>query len=306
MPPATAALEGGANVRAALEICTAVAEPVPGRPDGLRQHGPRPRRRRGFAGARGAAGAAGAIVPDLPLGEAGGHPRGLHRRRAGAGAARRADHPAGAPGRIAPSPAASSTSSRPSGPPGSATSCPPELAELVAATKAERGGAGCGRLRDRHAGAGRRGRADRRRGDHRQPPGPRRRRGAARRGPPPMRSPSSCARRASPSPDRLRRAWEWSVTLFLALAAMACPTPSGRAVRVAGLVFFGGAADRRRDTRPRAQPKRLASPRLRRGWRSSGGTRPRAPGRGRPPCWPLRGRRAGRRPAPLALRPTRS
>ena len=95
---ATAALEGGANVEAALEICTAVAERLPvvlmvyanmvlahggaeafasprGRGRGRRGDRPRPAARRG-----------------------GGDPRGIHRRRAGAGAACRADDPGRAPG----------------------------------------------------------------------------------------------------------------------------------------------------------------------------------------------------------------
>jgi tryptophan synthase alpha chain len=66
---ATAALEGGANVGAALEICTAVAERLPVvlmvYANMVLAHGGA----EAFAARAVQAGAAGAIVPDLPLGE---------------------------------------------------------------------------------------------------------------------------------------------------------------------------------------------------------------------------------------------
>ena len=186
-----------------------------GRADGLLEHGARPRGAAEFAAAGRAAGAAGAIVPDLPLGEAEDDPRGLHRRRAWRW---------------------SRSSPRPPPPERLGRICAVargfvyvvstvgttgEREELPAAARRPgrrdqgRGrGAGRGRLRHRHSRAGGSGRRGRRRRDHRQPPGPRRRRGRlaarGRRG----RSPSSCARRASPSPDKLPAAWEWSSPSF--------------------------------------------------------------------------------------------
>jgi tryptophan synthase alpha chain len=67
---ATAALEGGANVEAALEICETVADRVPVvlmvYANMVLAHGGA----EAFAARAAEAGAAGAIVPDLPLGEA--------------------------------------------------------------------------------------------------------------------------------------------------------------------------------------------------------------------------------------------
>ena len=61
-------------------------------------------------------------------------------------------------------------------------------------------------------------------------------------------SPPSCARRATPSPGRIARRMGMVVTpLPGARRDDRSPTPSARAARVAGLVFFDGAADRRRD-----------------------------------------------------------
>lgn len=53
-----------------------------------------------------------------------------------------------------------------------------------------------------------------------------------------MRSLSSSARRASPSPGKLSRAMTMPVTFFLALAAMVVSYALGQGGPVAGLVFF--------------------------------------------------------------------
>ena len=239
-----------------------------GRADGLREHGARPRRRGGVRRARRGGRRRGAIVPDLPLGEAE-ESASLHRRRAGAGAAGGADHPGRSAARgSARSPAASSTSSPPSARPASGPSCPAELAELVAATKAEAEvpvavGFGIG-TPAQAAEVGR----DRRRGDHRQPPGARRRRGRARRRRPPRRSASFLQRDARRPrrlrSSRIRRRMGMVVTLFLALAAMTLSYALGQGGPVAGLVFFTRALHRRgdrasRSRRPRARDARPGS-----------------------------------------------
>ena len=125
---ATAALGGRGDAGDGAGGLRVGRRPGPGGADGLREHGPRPRRapRSSPAGAA-AAGAAGAIVPDLPLGEAEDDPRGASPPPGLAlvplvapttlGRAAGADLRRGA--------GASSTSSRPSGRPASATSCRP-------------------------------------------------------------------------------------------------------------------------------------------------------------------------------------
>ena len=99
--------------------------PGPGRADGLREHGARPRRRRGIRAPRRRGRRSRGDRPRPAARGGGGDPRGVHRRRPGAGAAGRADDP----GR----PAGPDLRRRPRlrlrrldrrAPPASATSCP--------------------------------------------------------------------------------------------------------------------------------------------------------------------------------------
>ena len=135
---ATAALEAGATLETALEICEAISDRVPVvfmvYANMVLAHGGAAE----FARRALAAGAAGAIVPDLPLEEAERGADGVRRCGAGAGAAGGADHAGRAAGAdLRGGARASSTSSPPWARPGSGTSCRRQLAELVAATKAE-------------------------------------------------------------------------------------------------------------------------------------------------------------------------
>ena len=186
---ATAALEAGATLESALEVCEAVADRVPvvlmvyanmvlahgGAVEfarraarGRRRRGdrPRPAARGGGGGARGPA-----AMPAWRSSR-------LSRRRRRASAARRSARP----------PRASSTSSRRSGRRVSATSCPRSSPSWSPRPRPRP------RCRSRSASASARpprrpqvGRARRRR-DHRQPPRPCRRRGRMAPRPPPRRS----------------------------------------------------------------------------------------------------------------------
>ena len=175
---ATAALGAAGQRRGrAGDLRSRLRSPA-GRSDGLREHGPRPRRRRGVRRPRRRGRRGRRDRPRPAARRGGGDPRRLHRRRPRPRAAGRADHSRRAPrSRSATSPAASSTSSPPSGTTGEREVLPEELADLVAATKAESEvpvavGFGIG-TPEQAAQVGR----GRRRGDHRQPPGPRRGRG---------------------------------------------------------------------------------------------------------------------------------
>ena len=236
---ATAALEAGATLGDGAGGLPLGRRPGPGGADGLLEHGPGPRRRRGVRrGWRAAAGAAGAIVPDLPLGEA----EEVREAFAAAGLAlvplvapttpaeRRARICAVARGFVYVVSTVGTTGER--------AEVPAALAELVAATKADAAtpvavGFGIGTPEQAARGG-----ADRRRGDHRQPPRPRRRRGrlargGRRRG---RRLPQRDARR--PRRIELRAAMGMVVTLFLALAAMTISYASraGRPGRRPGLL----------------------------------------------------------------------
>ncbi len=94
---ATAALEAGATLETALEVCAAVSDRVPVvlmvYANMVFAHGGAAE----FARRAVDAGAAGAIVPDLPLEEAEEVREALRRGRPGAGAAARADHAGRAP-----------------------------------------------------------------------------------------------------------------------------------------------------------------------------------------------------------------
>ena len=235
---ATEALAAGANAADGAGGLRGGLRAGPGRADGLREHGARARRRRGFAERAAAAGAAGAIVPDLPLGEA----EEIREAFAAAGLAlvplvapttpaeRRARICAVARGFVYVVSTVGTTGER--------DELPPELAELVAATKADaevpvavgfgigtpEQAAEVGEIADGVIIGSRLVRAA---GEAGSPP---------RRPPTVVRVPARDARR--PRRDRIRAAWHGRRTLS-ALAAMTVVYAwLGQGGPVAGLVFF--------------------------------------------------------------------
>ena len=138
---------------------------------------------------------------------------------------------------------------------------PPQLGDLVVATKAEARGSRGRRLRYRHAGSGCSGRRGRRRRDHRQPSGPCGWRGGWPRGrgrgrrllPARFSRGARWAETATARMDRIPAAWEWSSHSF----SPSRPRPSstrarsGRRRRRPRLLRHPG--DRRHDPRPAAE-----------------------------------------------------
>ena len=155
---ATAALDAGATLDSVLADCERIAARVPVVPmvyaNMILARGPERVRRRARRRGRGRG--------DRPRPAAGGGRggrRGAARRRAGADPAGRADDPARAPrADLRRAPRASSTSSPTPGRPASASELPARLGELIDGDQGRLAGPGRGRLRDRHARAGGRGR----------------------------------------------------------------------------------------------------------------------------------------------------
>ena len=231
---ATAALEAGATLATALETCRSIAERVPVvlmiYANMVLAHGGPEQ----FAAILAASGAAGAIVPDLPLGEDDEVARRARRRGPGAGPAGRADHRRrSAAGQICERAEGFVYLVSTTGTTGERAAVPRRPGRAGGGDQGDAGEhPGRGRLRDLDRGAGRRGGRDRRRGDHRQPPGPRRRRGRLaagrrRRG---RRVPQRDARQ--PRQITFTASWEWSSASSLPSPRWSSSTPgSARAAR---------------------------------------------------------------------------
>ena len=153
---ATRALAAGATLDTVLEDLRAVRRAGPGGRRWPTRTWSSPAAPERFAAALADAGGAGAIVPDLPLEEGAEISAALRGRRARAGPAGRADHPAGRAGRqiCAAARGLRLPRLRHRARPASATSSRQRSASWSPATEGRRAGPGRGRLRDRDARAG--------------------------------------------------------------------------------------------------------------------------------------------------------